>query len=173
MGKVTGFLEIKREMASRRPVEERLNDWSQVYQDPDDQLVLSGRSVLLRRLAAGLLLGPDLLRELQSKDEVAVLVLDLLRRGPRSGGTDSGERKLTSERLQLDRHLDTASRPRPRQAVELDAQGVLGRVGGQHEAQCTAFAWGGVGLLPDGTGLRSTGYCRRVRKAQQSACVAA
>jgi glutamate synthase (NADPH/NADH) small chain len=39
MGKVTGFLEIKREMASRRPVEERLNDWSQVYQDPDDQLV--------------------------------------------------------------------------------------------------------------------------------------
>ena len=41
MGKVTGFLEIKREMASRRPVEERLNDWSQVYQDPDDQLVQS------------------------------------------------------------------------------------------------------------------------------------
>ena len=39
MGKVTGFLEIKREMAPRRPVEERLNDWSQVYQDPDDQLV--------------------------------------------------------------------------------------------------------------------------------------
>jgi glutamate synthase (NADPH/NADH) small chain len=41
MGKITGFLEIKREMASRRPVEERLNDWSQVYQDPDDQLVQS------------------------------------------------------------------------------------------------------------------------------------
>ena len=41
MGKVTGFLEIKREMAPRRPVEERLNDWSQVYQDPDDQLVQS------------------------------------------------------------------------------------------------------------------------------------
>jgi glutamate synthase (NADPH) small chain len=41
MGKVTGFLEIKREMAARRPVEERLNDWSQVYQDPDDQLVQS------------------------------------------------------------------------------------------------------------------------------------
>jgi len=41
MGKVTGFLEIKREMAPRRPVEERLNDWSQVYQDPDDKLVQS------------------------------------------------------------------------------------------------------------------------------------
>jgi len=41
MGKVTGFLEIKREMALRRPVEERLNDWSQVYQDPDDKLVQS------------------------------------------------------------------------------------------------------------------------------------
>jgi len=41
MGKVTGFLEIKREMASRRPVEERLNDWSQVYNDPEDQLVQS------------------------------------------------------------------------------------------------------------------------------------
>ncbi len=41
MGKVTGFLEIKREMAPRRPVEERLNDWSQVYHDPEDQLVQS------------------------------------------------------------------------------------------------------------------------------------
>jgi glutamate synthase (NADPH) small chain len=41
MGKVTGFLEIKREMAPRRPVEERLNDWSQVYSDPEDQLVQS------------------------------------------------------------------------------------------------------------------------------------
>ena len=41
MGKVTGFLEIKREMAPRRPVEERLRDWSQVYHDPNDQLVQS------------------------------------------------------------------------------------------------------------------------------------
>jgi len=41
MGKVTGFLEIKRELAARRPVEERLNDWSQVYQDADDKLVQS------------------------------------------------------------------------------------------------------------------------------------
>jgi len=41
MGKVTGFLEIKREMAPRRPVEERLKDWSQVYDDPDDKLVQS------------------------------------------------------------------------------------------------------------------------------------
>jgi len=41
MGKITGFLEIKREMAPRRPVEERLKDWSQVYHDPDDKLVQS------------------------------------------------------------------------------------------------------------------------------------
>jgi len=41
MGKVTGFLEIKRELAARRPVEERLKDWSQVYRDPDDKLVQS------------------------------------------------------------------------------------------------------------------------------------
>jgi glutamate synthase (NADPH/NADH) small chain len=41
MGKVTGFLEIKREMAPRRPVEERLRDWRQVYHDPNDQLVQS------------------------------------------------------------------------------------------------------------------------------------
>ncbi len=41
MGKVTGFLEIQREMAARRPVEERLKDWFQVYRDPDDQLVQS------------------------------------------------------------------------------------------------------------------------------------
>ena len=41
MGKVTGFLEIKREMAPRRPVEERLKDWLQVYHDPEDKLVQS------------------------------------------------------------------------------------------------------------------------------------
>jgi glutamate synthase (NADPH/NADH) small chain len=39
MGKVTGFLEIKRELAPRRPVEERIQDWRQVYRDPEDQLV--------------------------------------------------------------------------------------------------------------------------------------
>src|SRR5215813_3144036 len=39
MGKVTGFLEIKREMTPRRPVEERLKDWFQVYHDPSDELV--------------------------------------------------------------------------------------------------------------------------------------
>src|SRR5262245_2428533 len=41
MGKVTGFLEIKREMAPRRPVDERLKDWLQVYHDPEDKLVQS------------------------------------------------------------------------------------------------------------------------------------
>ncbi len=39
MGKITGFLEIKREMAPRRPVEERIHDWFQVYHDPPDDLV--------------------------------------------------------------------------------------------------------------------------------------
>jgi glutamate synthase (NADPH/NADH) small chain len=33
MGKVTGFLEYQREMPERRPVEERINDWFEVYQD--------------------------------------------------------------------------------------------------------------------------------------------
>ena len=32
MGKHTGFLEIEREVASRRPVPERVNDWFEVYQ---------------------------------------------------------------------------------------------------------------------------------------------
>jgi glutamate synthase (NADPH/NADH) small chain len=32
MGKVTGFLEIERESATRRPVAERVNDWFEVYQ---------------------------------------------------------------------------------------------------------------------------------------------
>ena len=32
MGKVTGFLEYERETPSRRPVEERVNDWLEVYQ---------------------------------------------------------------------------------------------------------------------------------------------
>jgi glutamate synthase (NADPH) small chain len=41
MGKVTGFLEIKREMAPRRPVEERIQDWFQVYLEPADRLVQS------------------------------------------------------------------------------------------------------------------------------------
>lgn len=32
MGKITGFLEISREVAPRRPVAERVNDWFEVYQ---------------------------------------------------------------------------------------------------------------------------------------------
>ncbi len=32
MGKITGFLEISREIAPRRPVAERVNDWFEVYQ---------------------------------------------------------------------------------------------------------------------------------------------
>src|SRR6202171_5745565 len=31
MGKVTGFLEIKRETPKRRPVAERIHDWQEVY----------------------------------------------------------------------------------------------------------------------------------------------
>ena len=33
MGKVTGFLEFERETPTRRPVEERVNDWFEVYED--------------------------------------------------------------------------------------------------------------------------------------------
>lgn len=36
MGKVTGFMEIGREMAPRRSVEERVKDWFQVYREPAD-----------------------------------------------------------------------------------------------------------------------------------------
>ena len=32
MGKVTGFMEYGREVASRRPVSERVNDWFEIYQ---------------------------------------------------------------------------------------------------------------------------------------------
>ncbi|MFI5266424.1 MAG: glutamate synthase subunit beta [Chloroflexota bacterium] len=32
MGKITGFIEIQREMPSRRPVEERLKDWREIYE---------------------------------------------------------------------------------------------------------------------------------------------
>ena len=39
MGKITGFLEIQRQMAPRRPAEERIRDWFQVYHEPEDQLV--------------------------------------------------------------------------------------------------------------------------------------
>ncbi len=39
MGKITGFLEIQRQMAPRRPLEERIRDWFQVYHEPEDQLV--------------------------------------------------------------------------------------------------------------------------------------
>jgi glutamate synthase (NADPH) small chain len=33
MGKVTGFMEIARELPTRRPVAERVNDWFEIYQD--------------------------------------------------------------------------------------------------------------------------------------------
>ena len=32
MGKVTGFIDYEREVATRRPVEERVNDWFEIYQ---------------------------------------------------------------------------------------------------------------------------------------------
>ena len=36
MGKVTGFLEIQREQATRRNPEERIKDWFEIY-EPFDQ----------------------------------------------------------------------------------------------------------------------------------------
>src|SRR6478736_5788484 len=33
MGKITGFMEYARELPTRRPVEERVNDWFEIYQD--------------------------------------------------------------------------------------------------------------------------------------------
>jgi glutamate synthase (NADPH/NADH) small chain len=39
MGKVTGFLEIRREATKSRPAEERLNDYNQVYCDAPEDLV--------------------------------------------------------------------------------------------------------------------------------------
>ncbi len=39
MGKVTGFMEHGRELPTRRPVAERVNDWFEIYQDfPEDKL---------------------------------------------------------------------------------------------------------------------------------------
>ncbi len=39
MGKTTGFMEYSRELPSRRPVIERVNDWFEIYQDfPEDKL---------------------------------------------------------------------------------------------------------------------------------------
>ncbi len=43
MGKTTGFMEYGRELASRRPVAERVNDWFEIYQDfPEEKLRKQG-----------------------------------------------------------------------------------------------------------------------------------
>jgi glutamate synthase (NADPH/NADH) small chain len=43
MGKVSGFMEYEREMATRRPVPERVNDWFEIYQDfPEEKLCAQG-----------------------------------------------------------------------------------------------------------------------------------
>ncbi|MGA7906505.1 MAG: glutamate synthase subunit beta [Candidatus Sulfotelmatobacter sp.] len=43
MGKTTGFLEYPRELAPRRPVAERVNDWFEIYQDfPEEKLRSQG-----------------------------------------------------------------------------------------------------------------------------------
>jgi glutamate synthase (NADPH/NADH) small chain len=43
MGKPTGFLEITREVPTRRPVDERVKDWNEVYQEfPVDKLQAQG-----------------------------------------------------------------------------------------------------------------------------------
>ena len=39
MGKVTGFLEYEREVPTRRPIEERVNDYFEIYQDFNDAKV--------------------------------------------------------------------------------------------------------------------------------------
>ena len=43
MGKTTGFMEFSRELAPRRPVVERVNDWFEIYQDlPEEKLRKQG-----------------------------------------------------------------------------------------------------------------------------------
>jgi glutamate synthase (NADPH/NADH) small chain len=43
MGKPTGFLEYSRELPSRRPVTERVNDWFEIYQPfADDKVRTQG-----------------------------------------------------------------------------------------------------------------------------------
>jgi len=43
MGKVTGFIEYQRELAPRRPVIERINDWFEVYKDfPEEKVRTQG-----------------------------------------------------------------------------------------------------------------------------------
>ena len=43
MGKTTGFMDYNREMAPRRPVLERVNDWFEIYQDfPEEELRKQG-----------------------------------------------------------------------------------------------------------------------------------
>src|SRR3979411_2102635 len=43
MGKDTGFMEYSRELAPRRPVAERVNDWFEIYQDfPEENLRTQG-----------------------------------------------------------------------------------------------------------------------------------
>ncbi len=43
MGKTTGFMDYSRELAPRRPVLERVNDWFEIYQDfPEDELRKQG-----------------------------------------------------------------------------------------------------------------------------------
>ncbi|MBX5494454.1 MAG: glutamate synthase subunit beta [Bryobacteraceae bacterium] len=43
MGKVTGFLEYRREVPSRRPVAERINDWFEIYQPfPEEKVRTQG-----------------------------------------------------------------------------------------------------------------------------------
>jgi glutamate synthase (NADPH) small chain len=43
VGKITGFKEYQRELPTRRPVSERINDWFEIYQDfPAEKVQLQG-----------------------------------------------------------------------------------------------------------------------------------
>ena len=45
MGKVTGFMEYTREMPTRRPVAERINDYFEVYQPfPEEKVREAGQN---------------------------------------------------------------------------------------------------------------------------------
>ena len=63
MGKTTGFMDYSRELAPRRPVAERVNDWFEIYQDfPEDKLREQGA----RCMDCGVPVLPDRMPRQQS-----------------------------------------------------------------------------------------------------------
>ena len=104
MADPTGFLKYSREVPARRPVEVRISDWREVYQDFDRGALEETMNATLARaflyLDARGLLGRDVAKDPAKKTPGYDLLHALLRLGEQPGRPRPGPRDLRAQVVQ-------------------------------------------------------------------------